>query len=458
MQAQLDMKIQMAHQFLQRGQVEQAETLIRQVLAQEPENTNAMSALAVIYTKQQKYQLAIEILDNTYKNNPNSLDTLIRMATIYKNWGKFNEAKACYRRAISLDPSSAPQFYLAIATTSKYSEYDADVASMEKSYQDTADNSTSRRYLDFALGKVFDDLKEYEKAFLHFEEGNRIAAAINPFSPEAMEYTYQQIKNLMNREYFNHHQDAGITDDTPIFITGMPRSGTTLVEQILASHPDVHGGGELDKISSIANGISHKQGSLFPAGFDTLDQKELKSKANQFVTELAALAGEKKHTTDKSISNYVYMGLIKVMMPNSKIILCKRDPRDIGLSVFQLDLGHTYPWTYQLDWIGKFYRLFEDLTDHWIQCLPGQIHSVQYEDMVSNPEHHIRALLDYCGLDFDPACLEFHKMDRMVTTSSRAQVRKPIYKGSAGRWKNYEKHLGPMISALGMNEPRSPAI
>jgi len=457
MQALLDMKIQMAHQSLQSGRMDHAETLIRQVLAHDPDNTNAVSALAVLYTRQQKYESAIEILDQATKKNPDDANTLVRLATVYKNWGKFDEAKACYRRAIPLDSALAPHLLLALATTCKYSEYDEDVRVIEEAYRVAEPNSTARRYLAFALGKVFDDLKDFDQAFGYFREGNEIVASSSPApSMEAVGRSYQRIKDTLGPEFLQRYQDTGIADDAPIFVTGMPRSGTTLVEQILASHPEVHGGGEIEKFVEHVMAISRSLslGQPFPAGFDTIDPAIFRDKADQYVgklRELGELAGNGRHITDKSISNYVYIGLIKVMMPNATIILCKRDPRDVGLSIFQKDFGYRFPWCYQLDWIGQFYRYFDDLTDHWNRCLPGQIHTVQYEDLISAPEHHIRALLKHCNLKFDPACLEFHATTRVVTTASRDQVRKPIYKGSVGRWKNYEKNLEPLISALGMD-------
>ena len=451
MQAQLEMKLHQANQYLQSGQMDQAETLIRQILAVDPDNASAGSALAALYTRQQKYELAIEILDQTCKKNPDHSGALVQSATIYKNWGKFDEAKACYRRAIELDTAAAPQNLLALATTCKFSEYDDDVRLIEEAHGNAEENSIARRFLAFALGKGFDDLRIYEKAFGYFQEGNQIVATASDFSIAVVERGFQSIKRAMGPEFFAHHEGTGIADNTPIFVTGLPRSGTTLVEQILASHPKVHGAGELDILSRMVAGICIESKRPFPFVIDTLDPEVLRGKASRYVDELSALAGDKTYVTDKSVSSFAYIGLIKIMMPNAKIIHCGRDCRDVGLSIYQLDLGHTFPWAYKQEWIGKYQSLFNDLADHWNQCMPGEIYSIQYEELITDPEHHIRALLEYCNLEFDPACLAFHLTDRVVMTSSRSQVRQPIYKGSAGRWKNYAEYLGPLISALGMD-------
>lgn len=437
----------MAHQYLQSDQVDQAETLIRQVLAYDPDHANAASALAMIYVQQQKYDLAIEVLDRARRSNPDSTDALIRLGDVYKVLGKFDEAKDCYRRGISLDRYLAPRFHLALATTCRFSAYDDDVRSMEEEFENRAEDPSARRYLAFALGKVFDDLQDYDKAFLYFQEGNRIVAATsaNP-SLDAVAENYARIKAIDWPDFVARYSSAAISDDKPIFVTGMPRSGTTLVEQILASHPQVHGGGELDKLGRMLLGISRSLGRAFPDGLDTVDPGAYRDVATRYVRDIDR---GKLHTADKSISSYIFIGLIRTLLPNAKIVLCKRDPRDMGLSNFQIDLGHSYSWSYRLDWIGRFYRCFDDLTAYWIRCFPGQIHVVQYEDLIADPERRIRALLDHCNLEFDPACLEFHKTVRVVTTASRDQVRKPIYKSSVGRWKNYEKHLDALLAALG---------
>jgi len=453
MQAQLEIKLQMARQFLQSGREDQAEALIMQVLALDPDNTGAGSALAMLYTRQQKHESAIEVLDRTFGKNPDNPEILLQLATVYKGWGKFDRAKACYRQAAQLDALRAPQILLALATACKFSEYDDDVRLMEDTYAGSGTGSPARSQLAFALGKVFNDLQDYEKAFGYFQEANRIVAAESNFSMEVTAQAFQAIKDIMDSGFFRRYENTGVSGHSPVFVTGLPRSGTTLVEQILASHPEVYGGGELEKISGLVTRInhSHTQGRLFPLGFDALDPGLYRENAERYLKELGALSGDRPRATDKSISNYIYIGLIRVMLPDARIVLCKRDPRDIGLSIFQLDLGYGYPWAYRLDWIGGFYGLFDDLMDHWNRCLPGRIHTLQYEDLVENPERHIRALLEYCDLEFDPACLDFYATDRIVTTSSRDQVRKPIYKGSVQRWKNYEAYLGPMISALGMD-------
>ncbi len=445
-QAQLRMKLQMAYKCTNAGQLEQAEVLIQQVLAHDPSHFDAASALAELYTRQEKFGAAVEILDRARDENPESSDTLARFATIYKNLGHFDRAKACYRRAIALDPARAARFHMALATTCRISAYDEDVRLMETAHELAVDDLSARRYLAFALGKAFDDLEEYDTAFRYFLEGNQIAAAGYPDPGlEALAARFERTKHELGPAFVDQYKGCGIADNLPIFVTGMPRSGTTLAEQILASHPQVHGGGEKGILKRMLMGVSRSLDLVFPEGFNTVDSQVFRKIAQQFIDSIDQ---GKAHTTNKNLLSYVFIGWIRAFLPNAKIILCRRDPRDIAISSFQLDLGPSYAWSYRLEWIGQYYRAVDDLTRHWLKCFPGQIHVFQYEDMIADPETHIRSLLQHCKLEFDPACLDFHRTARVVTTSSRAQVRKPIYQSSVGRWKNYEKHLEPLFSSL----------
>ncbi len=449
MQTQLDIRLQMAHRQMQSGQIDQAEAIVRQILALDPDNAAATSVLAAVYIHQQKFDLAIEALDQACTKALADHTTLIRIATAYKNLGKFDQAKACYRRCIALNPAAMPQTYMDLATTCRYSDHDDDVRAMEAAYETTAPTSLARRCLSFALGKVFDDLKHYDRAFDFFREGNQIASTdMAPMDMATAEVSHRRIQECMDAAFFRGHEHSGISDDTPIIITGLPRSGTTLVEQILASHSRVFGGGEIQQLVAIVNSVSRTNSvnEAFPDNIDRLGPTGIQKIASQYVASLRSLGGNRPHVTDKSIFNYLFIGLIKIMLPDAKIIICRRDVRDMGLSVFQKDLGRAYPWSYDLDQIRKFHGYFDNLTEHWLECLPDDVFAIQYEDLVSDPERHIRSLLAHCDLDFEPACLTFHATDRVVMTASRDQVRQPIYKGSVGRWKNYRQHLGPLIS------------
>ena len=448
MSAQLDMKLQLARQSMQAGRLEQAEAMLNQLLTIEPGHPGAGQALAMLHSRRRAFAEAIAALEQTLEHHPNNPELLAQIAHLYKDWGRFDEARAFFRTAAEQDPGNASHHLLLLASTSRFERRDADVDLIEAAYAASAPDSVERRRLAFALGKIFDDLKEYRQAFACFDEGNRIAAEQTDYYPLEVEETFAGIAATMNEEFFAEYAGAGSPDATPIFITGMPRSGTSLAEQILASHPDVYGAGELNRLTQIMTGLCIEQGITFPGGFRHLDAAVLRQKGESYAAELSKMADGHARVTDKSISSFIYIGLIRVMLPNAKIIVCRRDPRDIGLSIFQLDFGFPFPWSFRQEWIGAYYRCFDRLAGHWQACLPGQLYEFRYEDMVENPDREIRALLAYCGLEFDPACLDFHLTDRAVKTASHAQVRKPVYKGSVGRWKNYAEFLGPLIAAL----------
>jgi len=443
-----DLTLQLAYRHMQSGQSVLAEALIKQVIARNTGQTGeASAALAELYTQQRNSAAAIEALDAARKPVPANSEILTRFANVYRNWGKFGRAKECYREALALDPERAPRIHLALATTCRFEEHDDDLRAIEAAYAESANDPVARRYLGFALGKAFDDLRDYDRAFPYFLDANEIVANEMPAPAfPALAREYEQIQHSIGTDFVKAFAGEGIQDRTPVFVTGLPRSGTTLVEQILASHPDVHGGGETALLTRNLMAVGRSLGSGFPQAFMSVEPEVFRDVARNFVAKISTAV---PRTTNKNLFNYLWVGWIRAFLPNAKIIICKRDPRDIGISSFQLDLGRAYAWSYRLDWIGHQYRVFDELTAHWIDCFGDQVHVIQYEDLVTSTEPNIRQLLEYCELAFDPACLESHQTDRVVTTSSRAQVRNPISNASVGRWKNYEKHLGALIGALG---------
>jgi len=290
----------------------------------------------------------------------------------------------------------------------------------------------------------------YDKAFEYLAEGNRIAHEVHPSRIKKAAQNFQQIQRIFNADFFRRCEDTGIADDSPILITGMPRSGSSLVEQVLATHPQVYGAGETECFYHIIDKVNQALDIRYPVGFDTLDKQTLQDIAGRYVAELKALAGGEHYITDKNMGSIIHIGLIGVILPKAKIIHCQRDPRDQGLSFFQHDFLNLQPNSYDLADIGRYYRIRQSLMAHWKRLLPGRIYTVRYEDMVTDLEKSTRKLLEHCGLPFDRTCLAFDETERTVNTASLAQVRRPLYSSSVGRWKNYEKQLQPLISALEM--------
>jgi len=315
---------------------------------------------------------------------------------------------------------------------------------------------TKAMSLHFALGKGFDDTRQYDKAFGHFLQGCLLRRKRIEYSTEGNNQYGRNIRTFFSRGNIDQLRGEACSSDVPIFVLGMPRSGTTLTEQIIASHPDVHGAGELPDLLDIAKNPGGTGDSDYPRSLSGITQAELKIMGERYVAGLKERNPEAAHITDKMPANFNCLGLIHLMLPNAKIIHVKRNPVDTCLSNFSKLFGHkAQPQSYDLSEIGHYYRNYAKMMERWREVLPeGSFYEVQYEELVADNEHQARALIDYCGLDWDDACLNFHKTKRIVRTASITQVRQPIYKTSVERWRKYEAHLGPLLEALGDLVPR----
>jgi tetratricopeptide (TPR) repeat protein len=443
----LDIKLQMAHQLRQSGQVGRAESIYKQVIAIDPDNVSAMVALSQINKQPLDFDKFRELLEKAVRRNPDSAQAHIRLGTLLRDNNEFDAARAAYRKAVALEPDNA-QLYDDIAIMTQYDEVTEEVRRMQEMYMQTSGNSQKRQKLGFALGKIFDDLKQYDTAFEYFKEANRIGAARANWTNAGLVEWFRDLREIFDRDFLRRYRDIGNPDDCPIFITGMMRTGSTLREQVLCSHSSVYGAGEIRSLHKLINDISVQIAQPFPHGFGDVEPHLLKNVAARYIEDLKSHTSDEAYITDKNNYNFFYAALIAVMLPNARIIYCQRDPRDQGLSYFQKDIVVDQPYCYDLAQIGEITRLSEELMEYWRELMPGKIYVSRYEDLVTRPEESIRALLDHCGLDFEPACLSFHETKREVLNVSRAQIRKPMHSDSVGRWKNYEKHLQPLIDAL----------
>lgn len=307
--------------------------------------------------------------------------------------------------------------------------------------------------INFALGKAYDDIGDYELAFARFARGNALKRT-------RIQYHEAGILSLLNRTSATFTKDKisarrgwGDASAAPIFIFGMPRSGSTLVEQILSRHPKISARGESDAFSESAAGVMGlERRSLLPPKISSdLSSPQLQEIARRYLRTMDGSAGGQKRTTDKNLSNFFYAGLIHLAMPNARLIHTRRDPVDTCWSCFSQRFGESGapPFAYDLGEVGRFYRSYDILMQHWRRVLPeGELLTVDYEDVVADIEGQARKILAYCGLEWDSACLTFYKGDRHVRTASAGQVARPIYKDAIGRWRNYEGHLQPLLDEL----------
>jgi tetratricopeptide (TPR) repeat protein len=306
--------------------------------------------------------------------------------------------------------------------------------------------------LNFAMGKAMESIGQYDRSFNAYEEGNRLHYIRHPFDETKPQHLLEMLCAYFTSDLFKKVADLAaalpvIQDDrVPIFIVGMPRSGTTLIEQMLASHPSLFGAGELNTISELASKVvcpllDSLEWDSFPV--------ELRKLGREYIDEVWKLAPNARYITDKMPGNYQYLGLIHLMLPNAKIIHSMRDPMDTCFSCYALRFKFGHEYSYDLETLGRQYLRYRRLMAHWRSVLPeGRILDVRYEDNVADPEREARRLLEYLGLPWDPACLNFHENKRAVLTPSAVQVRKPIYSSSVARWKHYETHLGPLLGII----------
>ena len=377
---------------------------------------------------------------------PDYAEAYNSLGLIFCELGKQDDAIGCYRKAISLKPDYA-RAYRNLTSIEKFTAAHDDILlAMEDLYYKKKDMSDADRMdLGFALGKAFEDLKNYDKAFAFLLAANRLKRKSYEYSIEADHDLFERIKNTFSREFFASHQGSGNQDRTPVFILGMPRSGTTLVEQILASHPQVFGAGELMLLGDMINNNSARiKTQKFPEYILDLDMDALEKMGAEYIEEIRGYSKNAKYITDKMPHNFMYVGLIRIILPNAKVIHCTRSPMDNCFSIFKTKFWGTHAYAYQLDELGRYYNLYRDLMAHWEKLLPGFMYSLQYEELVSHQENRTKSLLDFCGLSWDAACMDFHKTQRRIRTASVTQARQPIYKDSVELWKCYEKQLEPL--------------
>jgi hypothetical protein len=305
-------------------------------------------------------------------------------------------------------------------------------------------------HLAFALAKAFEDIGDYPRAFGYLQTGNDLRSAESHYDIESDRQLIQSIIDVFSSDAISGVKiDAG-ESDRPIFIVGMPRSGTSLVEKILASHSDVHGAGELDYIFSLGTRLFLKESAdyLFKS-LDSYPASRFETMGRTYLEQINVLNSQAPRITDKMPFNMMMVGLIKIALPNAKIIHCVRDAKDTCLSIFKQNFTTgNYRFAYNLKTVAQFHNQYRMLMQHWHEVMPGEIYDISYESLTRNPEHEIRALLSACDLDFQQSCVNFEKSDAIVKTASAFQVRQPMYTSSVKLWESYREFLGPMLDEL----------
>ncbi len=454
------------------------EELLRQALAAAPDNIEALTNLGSLLTKSGRPDEAIAPLEHLARLQPNDPARHIALASTLRLAHREQEAAAALRQAVKLAPGDCEAMtllgdtlldagdiaqahklfrnalaqcpdeagaYVSLTVSQKITAAELPLLQQMESLltrcaaRDDAEAEVEK--LHFALGKGYNDLGDYERAFQHYAAGNRIAHRHMQFDRGEHTAQVDGIIATCDRRFFAARREFGSDSRRPIFILGMPRSGTTLTEQILASHSQVFGADELIYWSHQAQELG--------TGYGALDVATVKAMAAGYLEHLAAIDADSRHVTDKMPGNFMHLSLIHLAFPQARIVHCLRNPVDTCLSVFFQSFSGHHPYAYDLDDLAFYYREYRRLMAHWRETLPADVFmELQYEELLAEPEATARRLLAFCDLDWEPACLEFHRSARSVRTASRWQVRQPLYNSSRERWRHYAAHLGPLLPLL----------
>ena len=420
-----------------------------------PEDVDIMASLAYAYYQLGDISRAESIYREAIELTPDHAQSHYGVGICLIALGRKSEAIDKFRKTLQLDPGHV-HAYLQLASTIKYKEHNDDVVKMEKLLDQPTLDNLEKSYLHFGLGKVYEDLQKYDEAFTHYAAGNNLKRSTIKFNITDDSRLIENIAHTFNTELFARFEGCGFPSNNPIFIVGMPRSGTTLTEQIISSHPDVFGAGEITHLRILVENYFNQQlKTAFPQNIERLDCQSLKQLGSQYYDITSQLNTDARHITNKMPYNFLYIGLIQLILPNAKIIHCKRNPLDTCFSCYSKSFATGNSFTYTLKELGQYYGLYYRLMQHWRQLDAIDIIEISYEDLINDQENQTRRLLDACGLEWNNACLNFHKSSRPVMTASVNQVRDKIYNKSVQRWKHFEKHLTPLINTLKDEIPSS---
>ncbi|MEM8501147.1 MAG: sulfotransferase [Pseudomonadota bacterium] len=469
---------------IQAGCFSDAEALLKKIVQLAPRYVEAWHDLSTALKEQSRYSEAVEALETaididpanavshyfhaaalamdakpelaerSYRRaidlNPSLSGAHLGLGHVLKTIGRQEEGIAAYRRAKDLRPNFGEIHYsLSNLKTFRFSE--EEIIDMAHRLENEKLSKESVVHFAFSLGKAYEDLGDHERAFPYYELANRTHRESVAYDPVQTEIVHDRIRQVFTPELFESaaSKNAGYQDPAPIFILGLPRSGSTLLEQILASHSLVDGTSELPDLSLVSQSLTNpERGTNYPGAIEALSAEALASLGEQYIQQTQRHRAGGTFFTDKMPNNFPHIGLIQLILPNAKIIDARRHPLDSCLGCFKQHFAKGQTFTYDLFELGEFYLEYEKMMSHWNDVLPGRVLRMQYEDVVNDLEGQVSRLLEYCDLPFEQACLNFHETDRAVRTASSEQVRQPIYSGSVNSWKRFEKQLQPLIDIL----------
>jgi tetratricopeptide (TPR) repeat protein len=431
----------------------EALTEVDRLLAADPGNPSYRNLVAVIYSRIGEYARSTQIYAQLLHEYPANSRVWLSYGHVLKTEGRQDDCVDAYRRSIACDRDFG-EAYWSLANLKTFRFSGVDLAAMHTQLASAGLDEVNRLHFHFALGKAYEDAGDYVQSFEHYAKGNALHRGTTRYDADLNAARCRRLSQIFTRDFFRTRVGSGHDTRAPIFVVGMPRSGSTLLEQILSSHSAVEGTTELPEIIAMAKTLrghaesedigaySEALAALRPAALRELGEQYLQRTSIHRKTD-------RPHFIDKMPNNFLHIGMIQLVLPNAKIIDARRHPLACGFSNFKQYYARGQRFSYDLADMGRYYRDYVELMAHFDEALPGRIHRVIYERMVEDTEVEVRALLDYCGLPFEPACLRFFENTRPVRTASSEQVRQPIYREGLEQWRHYEPWLGPLRAGLG---------
>ncbi|MEP6484786.1 MAG: sulfotransferase [Rudaea sp.] len=408
---------------------------------------------AAVLCRTGDYEPAIAIYESLLREFPDQAPVWLSCGHALKTAGHNDRAIHAYTMCTRIDPSFG-EAYWSLANLKTFRFSDEQLQTMRQALANANLDDEHRLHFEFAIGKALEDRSDYAPSFRHYASGNALRLKKVPYSADETTRRLERVRQLYTADFFRERAGAGNSDMAPIFIVGLPRAGSTLIEQILASHSLVEGTMELPEITSLTRALKlsgDTKSSTYHDALARLKPHELRELGEQYLERTRIhRKSNRPFFIDKMPNNFAHIGLIHLALPNAKIIDARRNPMACCFSSFKQHFARGQNFSYSLTDVGRYYRDYADLMAHFDAVLPGRIHRVHYENMVADTEREVRALLNYCGLPFDPACLRFFENDRPVRTASSEQVRRPIYRSGVDHWQHYEPWLGPLRTALGI--------
>jgi tetratricopeptide (TPR) repeat protein len=442
-------KVFLGKLYVELGMIELAPDILHKAFAMDKTLYQAPLELGKYYYESGQGSRALPYYDLALQAAPIASVATIRLfrADCLRSLGRISEAETDYSLAMG-EPQHSVKALIASALLQKNDHMSGYAEQIHKELNLPGMNKKDRSALLLCLGRLHENGLDYDNAFMNFDRSRKLTTS--KFNMRNFALQVDEASKVLTHDVFEKFREFGHESEKPIFVVGMPRSGTTMTEQIIAAHSQAEGVGELDRMSRMSNSFSGRNGGLRQVlhKMTEVGPELWKDVPRQYLNLVNTLAPDARRTVDKMPHNFLHLGFIHLCFPNAKIIHCKRNPLDNFISAFQNHMNSSHGYAYDQEAYGEYYVTYLRLMDHWRAALPGMIYESHYEELTANPEIEVRNMVDFLGLPWEEACLKFHERESTVKTHSRLQVRNPINTGSVARWRKYENHLGPIISVL----------